>query len=197
MQIRRNRRVGLRSQAFDLRKVSWIWSSRLRNASCAVPSEPEIPDTSAVSPEIFETVKAVEVVENDRLNLFGFGQTQVDSDTPSPVLVDGEAAPMGYAGTPSTEMKAERCLGAAIDLRGPTDPYSLILIVIGPKRALASAGGAIASRCRLRDTLESPFDGAAEAASLDHSSPHDGCGRYSRIHCSRNLSPIRQSTRLS
>ena len=68
--------------------------------------EPQIRDTSTVAREIFPTVQAVEVIDDDGAHNLRFCESEVDGDTTAIALAGRAGTPIGDATATRTKMKS-------------------------------------------------------------------------------------------
>jgi len=130
-------------------------------------SGPIIRNASSISRQVFERAETVEMVNWDLRHSFRFGQPQIHRDAPSPFFGCLKRSPIRHAAALGTEVKLNRvatnvCLGRTRNV----DTFAFI--VIGPQHPVPTTHGAIARRCRLGDSAESPVHCAAVAGAFDH-----------------------------
>ena len=87
-----------------------------------------------------------------------------------PLVAGLQRSPVGDAAAGGAEVEAER-LAADVGRGRAGDVDAFAFVVVGPERAVAPAGGAVAGRGRLRQAIEPPPDGAAEAGAFDRHRP--------------------------
>ena len=123
---------------------------------------------AAVAGQVIKGVKAVEVVDGNLRHRFGIlGQPQVHRDAPAALLVGAQRAPVGHAAAAGAEVEAQR-LAAHIGLRGARNLDAISLKGVGPQRAVAAAGGAVAGGCAVGLAGKAPSHGTAQTGTLDH-----------------------------
>ena len=133
--------------------------------------EPHVGHAAAVARQVIEAVEAVEVVDDDRGDGRRIlGESQIDGDAALALVVQLEAAPIGDAAAVRAEVEAKG-LAANVGLGRAGDVDALAFVVVGPERAVATAGGAVAGGGGLRRAVKGPVDGAAETKPLSMGVP--------------------------
>lgn len=104
--------------------------------------EPEIADTPAVARQVVEAVEAVEMVDEKVRHRLRWREPDIDRDTATTVRLKAPAAPAQHAAAGGAEVDLERRIGLArtgIGSARPRDADALVLVVISPERAVATA----------------------------------------------------------
>jgi hypothetical protein len=78
--------------------------------------KPHVIDTSAFAWQEFPAVKSVQMMYGDSTYRMWFCEPQIDGDAAAAILSELERAPVGYAATVRTKMKADFSIPPSIDL---------------------------------------------------------------------------------
>ena len=128
--------------------------------------EPKVSNAAAVTRQIIERVKAIEMIDGEVSNLFWRREPEIDRDTAAPVRFEAQAPPTKHATARRAEADFKYRISFACTRIGSArtrDADALAFVVISPERAIAATKSAVACRGRTGIALKGPLAGAAMA----------------------------------
>jgi hypothetical protein len=134
---------------------------------CLHSLKPIVRDTSSVSRQVLERVKAIEMIDRHMFDGLRFRQSQIHRNSATPLLAARYRPPKNDTTTGRAKVELDG-LTPHIKLRGTLNMDSLAFIVIGPQRTVAPTHRTVTCRRPFWHPLELPMDRAAVTGAWNH-----------------------------